>query len=83
VGPVVVDVGCRLVVGPRSPLTVWRPHGRSSVVWAVTVRGWVMVVVDGGWCLQAVVVRGWAVFVVHGQSSSLCGGHHSWVDGRS
>ena len=40
VGPVVVDVGCHLVV------------------WVVAVRGWVMVIVDGGWCLQVVVVRG-------------------------
>jgi len=74
VGPVVVDVGCHLVVvGPHSLLMVWRPRGHSSVVWAVPVRGWVMVVVDGGWCLQAVVVRSWVVFIIRGQSSSLCG----------
>jgi len=75
VGPVVVDVGCRsVVVGPRSPLTAWCPCGRSSVVWVVAVRGWVMVIVDGGWCLWAVVVRG--------QSSSLCG-QSSFVGGWS
>ena len=88
VGPIVVDVGCRsVVVGPHSPLMVWCPRGRSSVVWAVAVRGWVMVVVDGGWCLQAVVVHGWVVFVVCGQSSSLCGwssfmGGWSFLGGR-
>jgi len=72
--PVVVDVGCRsVVVGPRLPLTAWHPHGRSWVVWAVAVRGWVMVIGDGGWCLRVVVVRGWAVFVIRGQLSSLCG----------
>jgi len=83
VAPVVVDVGCHsVVVGPRLPLTAWRPHGRSSVVWAVAVHGWVMVIIDGGWCLRAVVVRGWVVFVVPGQSSSLCG-QSSFVGGWS
>jgi len=83
VGPIVVDVGCHLVVvGPRSPLTVWRPHGHSSVVWVVTICWWVMVVIDGGWCLQVVIIRGWVVFVIHGQLSSLCG-WSSFVGGRS
>jgi len=88
VGPVVVDVGCcSVVVGPCLLLTAWRPRGRSLVVWAVAIRGWVMVIIDGGWCLQAVVVCGWAVFIVHGQSSSLCGwlsfvGGWSFLGGR-
>jgi len=83
VNPVVVDVGCHsVVVGPRSPLTAWRPCGHLSVVWVVAVRGWVMVVVDGGWCLQAIIVHGWAVFVICGQSSSHCG-QSSFVGGWS
>ena len=83
VGPIVVDVGCRsVVVGPCLPLMAWHPRGHSSVVWAVTVRGWVMVVVDSGWCLQAVLVCGWVVLVVRGQSLSLCG-QSSFVGGWS
>ena len=75
VGPVVVDVGCRLVVvGPRSPLMAWHPHGHSSVVWVVAIHGWVMVIVDGGWCLWAVVVCGWAAVVVPCGWSSFVGG---------
>jgi len=78
--PIVVDVGCRsVVVGPRLPLTAWHPHGRSWVVWAVAVRGWVMV---GGVC-------GW-LLSVGGQFSSsggscrpFVGGRCSWVDGCS
>jgi len=39
-----------------------------------------MVVVDGGWCLQAVVVRGWVVFIVRGQL--LFVGGWSFLGGR-